>query len=75
MVQRHDSLLELVAVLPIHVVTVVSTAVFLRHTFPKEVALVALEPIEFADGANPWIVVRSSTVGLTRNQLYSWIHR
>lgn len=50
------SLVELVAVLPIHVVTVVSTAVFLRRILPTDVSLVALEPIEFSDGANPWIV-------------------
>ena len=55
------SLLDLIAVLPIHLVTVVSTAVFLRHILPTDVSLVALEPIEYSDGANPWIVVSLST--------------
>ena len=68
-----NSLVELVFVLPIHVVTVVSTAVFLRHILPTDVSIVALEAIEFSDGVNPWIVVSSIIPGVTTtNSLFGF---
>lgn len=51
------SLLELLAILPIHVIAMVSTSVFLRQVLPVSITEVALDSIEYSDGENPWIVV------------------
>jgi hypothetical protein len=51
------SLVELVAIVPIHFVTIVSTSIFLQRIFPEHLASLALEPIAYSDRENPWIVV------------------
>lgn len=51
-----DSLIELGILLPIHIAAVVSTLVFLRTFLPNSFVHVILEPLEYADGENPYIV-------------------
>ena len=51
------SLVDLIIIQPIHMVSVVSTSVFLQRVFPEDIANMALEPVEYSDSSNPWIVV------------------
>lgn len=49
--------MDLIIIQPIHMVSVVSTSVFLQRVFPEDIANMALEPVEYSDSSNPWIVV------------------
>jgi hypothetical protein len=51
------SLVDLIVIQPIHMVSIVSTSVFLRRVLPDNIVSMALEPIEYSDSENPWIVV------------------
>ena len=42
--------LELFAIIPIHVVCIVSTSIFLRSILPDSIASLALDPIEYGTG-------------------------
>jgi hypothetical protein len=67
-------LVELVIVLPVHLVCIVSTSVVLQRILPEQLASLALGPIEYANDGNPWIVVSCQNPKLGRVQkmlLYS----
>jgi hypothetical protein len=51
-----------VALVPTHIVTVVTTFVFVKRILPTYIVEMAFEPIEYLDGENPWVMVRNSTV-------------
>jgi hypothetical protein len=57
------SLLELGALLPIHIMTVATTSIFVRQVLPSSIIQMAFEPIQYSDGDNPWVVVRKCTNG------------
>jgi hypothetical protein len=67
---NNNSLIELIAILPIHFVTVVSTSIFLRRVLPDHIVSLALEPVDYSDEENPWIVVRLSRL----DWLHTYIH-
>ena len=51
------SLFELLVILPIHVVCIVSTSVFVRRVLPDSIASLALEPVDYSIDGRLWAVV------------------
>jgi hypothetical protein len=51
-----NSLFELGALLPIHIVVVVFTSVVLQSVLPDSVAMMVLEPLDYTSAGNPPIV-------------------
>lgn len=49
---------QLLVVIPLHLVCIVSTSVFLRYILPTSISSVAFETISYSNDGNPWIVVR-----------------
>ena len=54
------SLMDFGTVLPAYVAVTLSLCVFLQTVLPDDIVPVALDPVQYSDGVNPWIVVSNT---------------
>eukprot|EP00980_Cylindrotheca_fusiformis_P007243 scaffold1525_cov142-Cylindrotheca_fusiformis.AAC.43 len=58
-------LVDFATIVPVYPAVTLSLSVFLRTVLPDDIASLALDPIQYADGENPWIVDFCSELFIT----------